>query len=95
LFRHLPDVERRDLRGHTLRRFRALGASCTVNADDPLIIDVDLVDEYKTCRNALGLDHGQSAARARTSFEYSGVIEDLKWGGLAGGAVWLGSPVPA
>ena len=81
-----------DIRDHPLRRFLELGVPCTINADDPLLFDVDLVDEYETCRNVLRLDDGQLAACARTSIEYSGAPEDLKRSALVGVDTWLGSP---
>ena len=42
-----------DIRDHPLRRLVDLGVPCTIDADDPLLFDVDLVDEYETCRNVL------------------------------------------
>jgi adenosine deaminase len=81
-----------DIRDHPLPRLLELGVPCTINADDPLLFDVDLVDEYETCRNILGLDDGQLAACARTSIEFSGAPEELQRSALAGVDVWLGSP---
>ena len=79
-----------DIRDHPLRRLLDIGVPCTINADDPLLFDVDLVDEYETCRNILGLDDGQLAACARTSIEFCGGPENLKRSALAGVDAWLG-----
>ena len=84
-----------DIRDHPLRRLLELGVPCTINADDPLLFDVDLVDEYETCRNVLRLDDGQLAACARTSIVCSGASEDLKRSALAGVDAWLESAQPA
>jgi len=83
-----------DIGDHPLLQLLELGVPCTVNADDPLLFDVELVDEYETCRNVLGLDDGQLAACARTSIEYSGAPEDLSRSALAGVEAWLESPHP-
>ena len=42
----------------------AAGVRCTVNADDPLLFDTDLLTEYRRCREQLGLT-GPSACRRR------------------------------
>ena len=83
-----------DIRDHPLRQLLDLGVPCTINADDPLLFDVDLVDEYETCRTVLGLDDERLAAFARTSIEYSGASEDLLRSALAAVDVWIESPQP-
>jgi adenosine deaminase len=80
-----------DIRDHPLRRLLELGAPCTINSDDPLLFDVDLVDGYERCGKVPGPDDGQLAACARTSIEYFGSSEDLKRFALAGIDAWLES----
>jgi adenosine deaminase len=54
---------------HPLPALLAAGVRCSINTDDPLLFDTDLVREYERCRTELGLTDHQLAAIARTSLE--------------------------
>ncbi|HEY3773722.1 MAG TPA: adenosine deaminase [Solirubrobacteraceae bacterium] len=47
------------------------GVRCTLNADDPLLFDVGLLDEYQLCREAMGLDDRALAVIAENSLDAS------------------------
>ncbi len=76
---------------HPLPALLAAGVPCSINADDPLLFGVGLLDEYVVGREHLGLDDATLAACARSSIEHSGAPADLKIG--AGQAIdaWLRS----
>jgi adenosine deaminase len=67
-----------DLKGHPLPQFLAAGVPCSINADDPLLFGVGLLDEYVLCREQLGLDDAALASCARSSFDHSGAPADVK-----------------
>lgn len=81
------------LADHPLQRLLDAGVRCTVNADDPLLFDTDLVAEYERCRHVMGLTDDQLAAVARTSVESSGAPSAVKQGALAAIDAWLAGPV--
>jgi adenosine deaminase len=56
---------------HPLPRLLAAGIRCTVNADDPLLFDTDLLAEYERCREQMGLSDEVLAEIARTSLRAS------------------------
>jgi adenosine deaminase len=63
---------------HPLPELLAAGVPCSINADDPLLFGVGLLDEYVVCREHLGLDDATLAACARSSIEHSGAPADVK-----------------
>ncbi len=74
---------------HPLPALLAAGVRCTVNADDPLLFDTDLLTEYRRCRDQLGLTDLQLAGVARTSLEASAAPAGLIAAALARIDVWL------
>jgi adenosine deaminase len=78
-----------DLAGHPLPALLAAGVRCSINADDPLLFGVGLLDEYESCRRRLGLTDGELAACARSSLEHSGAPVELRHVGLGGIDAWL------
>ncbi|GAA2081790.1 adenosine deaminase [Actinomadura alba] len=80
----VPSIDR-----HPLPVLLAAGVSCSVNADDPLLFDTDLLAEYETARSELGLIDEQLAAVAGTSLRHSGAPRDLVDRALAEIDAWL------
>jgi adenosine deaminase len=66
------------LTAHPLRDLLAAGVPCSINADDPLLFGVGLLDEYGICRENLGLDDAALASCALSSIEHSGAPAELK-----------------
>ncbi|MGQ7295428.1 adenosine deaminase [Quadrisphaera sp. KR29] len=54
---------------HPLARLLEAGVACSVGPDDSLLFGPGLLEEYQTCRTALGLDDAQLAAVARSGIE--------------------------
>ena len=79
------------LRAHPLPELLDAGVPCSINADDPLLFGVGLLDEYVVCREQLGLDDVVLASCARTSIEHSGAPVDLKDRSLQEIDTWLRS----
>jgi adenosine deaminase len=79
---------------HPLPALLARGVPCSINADDPLLFDTDLLTEYARARDHLGLTAAQLASCARTSLRHSGAPHDLIEPALAGIDAWL-QQVPA
>ena len=52
------------LHAHPLPELLDAGVPCSINADDPLLFGVGLLDEYVVCRERLGLDDAALAACA-------------------------------
>ena len=63
---------------HPLSILLEAGVPCSINADDPLLFGVGILDEYVNCREKLGIDDGALAACARSSLEHSGAPSDIK-----------------
>jgi adenosine deaminase len=63
---------------HPLSSLLERGVACSINADDPLLFGVGLLDEYTLCRDTLGLEATALAGCARTSIEHSGAPTELK-----------------
>jgi len=78
-----------DLASHPLPDLVAAGVPCSINADDPLLFGVGLLDEYELCRTQLGLDDLTLAACARASIVHSGAPGSLKVKALVGIDAWL------
>jgi adenosine deaminase len=77
---------------HPLPRLLAAGVRCSVNADDPLLFGVGILDEYEVCREAFGFDDETLASIARTSILAGGAPDDVVQRSLAGIEAWLGTP---
>jgi len=83
----VPSIDR-----HALPALLAHGVPCTINADDPLLFDSDLLTEYELCRDQLGLTDGQLAQCARTSLLSSGAPRTRVREALDGIDAWLRRP---
>jgi adenosine deaminase len=83
-----------DLSSHPLPSFLERGVACSINADDPLLFGVGLLDEYTVCRDTLGLDARALARCARTSIEHSGAPASLKAQSERAIQQWLVDAVP-
>jgi len=66
------------LRDHPLPALLQAGVPCSINADDPLLFGVGLLDEYVVCRERLGLDDALLASCAQASIEHSGAPVEVK-----------------
>jgi adenosine deaminase len=78
-----------DVANHPLPQLLDAGLACTINADDPTLLGVTLLDEYRICREAIGLSDEQLAACARTSVRYSWASKPTVHAALAGIDAWL------
>lgn len=85
----VPSLDR-----HPLPDLLARGVPCSINADDPLLFDTDLLTEYARAREHLGLTDAQLAQCARTSLRHSGAPRDVVEPALAGVDAWLLEPAP-
>lgn len=74
---------------HPLPTLLESGVRCSLNADDPLLFDTDLLTEYERCRGELGLSDETLADLARTSIVASGAPAALKADALSGIDGWL------
>jgi adenosine deaminase len=77
---------------HPLPALLAAGVRCSVNADDPLLFGPGLLEEYRLCRQELGLDDPSMAHIARCSIEASAAPGDLKRRLLGDVDAWLAGP---
>ena len=77
------------LTDHPLPALIEAGVACSVNADDPLPFGRGLLDEYRGCREDVGLDDDTPAQVARASFARSGAPHDVVQRGLRGIEAWL------
>lgn len=80
------------LEQHPLGRLLDAGVPCSVNADDPLLFETNVAEEYERCRDAMGFDDARLAAIARTSIDASGAPDDLKRDVRARIDAWLHDP---
>jgi adenosine deaminase len=80
----VPSIE-----SHPLAALLAAGVGCSLGADDPLMFDKGLYDEYSLARTELALSDEQLAAIARTSLETSDAPTDLVRTALADVDAWL------
>jgi adenosine deaminase len=74
---------------HPLPQLLAHGVPCSINADDPLLFDTDLLTEYECARDRLGLTDEDLAGCARTSLIHSGAPRALVSSAVAGIDAWL------
>jgi adenosine deaminase len=58
-----------DLSHHPVEDLRRRGVKVSLNTDDPLLYDIEVVGEYERCARAFGWGRGELAAVARTSIE--------------------------
>jgi len=75
---------------HPLRQLLSAGVRVTLNADDPLLVDTTIGEEYERARRKLGLDDAQLAAIAHTSLQASAAPGDLTSSAAAAIEAWLG-----
>lgn len=66
-----------DRAAHPLSTLLAAGVRCSVNADDPLLFSVSLLEEYERCRDVLGVTNAQLATIAQVSLDASGAPRAL------------------
>jgi adenosine deaminase len=78
-----------ELGAHPLPALMAAGVPCSINADDPLLFGVGLLDEYVVCRERLGLGDDALAACARNSITHSAAPDAVKSGALRAIEEWL------
>jgi adenosine deaminase len=74
---------------HPLPELLRAGVRCSLNADDPLLFGVGILDEYVAARERLGLDDGQLAGIASASLEASSAPASLVKDGLRLIDEWL------
>ena len=74
---------------HPLPRLLEAGVRCTLAADDSLLFESGLLDEYESARMVLGLSDDSLAELARNSLQASGAPEETVRAGVAGVAAWL------
>jgi adenosine deaminase len=79
------------LRAHPLPELVGAGVPCSINADDPLLFGVGLLDEYVVARDDLGLDDAALASCALASINHSGAPVELKADARQGIENWLRS----
>jgi adenosine deaminase len=72
-----------------LPRLLGAGVRCSLNVDDSLLFETDLVREYEIARTALGLSDEQLAAVAEASVHGSAAPAQLKTTALGSIAEWL------
>jgi adenosine deaminase len=80
------------IEAHPLPALIDAGVRCSINADDPLLFGPGILEEYRLCRDRLGLDDATLAAVARWSLEDSGAPRSLVSSGLAAIDAWLDPP---
>ncbi|MDQ2724119.1 MAG: adenosine deaminase [Actinomycetota bacterium] len=84
------------LEAHPLPALLDAGVRCSVNADDPLLFGPGVLDEYRLCRDRIGLDDTRLARVARCSLEDSAAPRGLVAAGVAAIDAWLAAaPGPA
>ncbi len=77
------------MESHPLPELLLAGVTCSLNADDPLLFGVGILDEYTVARERLGLDDGQLAGIARGSLEASSAPASLVKDALRSIDDWL------
>jgi adenosine deaminase len=78
---------------HPLPALIRAGVPCTINADDPTILEVSILDEYTTARNELHLSDGELAECARTSIRFSSLNSADKRRALDEIDAWQNTPL--
>lgn len=77
---------------HPLPQLLASGILVSVNADDPLMFGIGILDEYERCRHKLHCSDETLAGIALTSIAASGASEELKATAESMIRTWLTSP---
>jgi len=77
---------------HPLPYLLAAGVPCTINADDPTIFGVGILDEYRSCRTIMGLSDEQLAECARTSIRHSSASDARRRQALTDIDSWIAVP---
>jgi adenosine deaminase len=80
-----------DSEHHPLGSLIEAGVTCSVNADDPLLFGVGLLDEYEHCRTQFLLSDEALAKIAENSVQASGAPVAIKTAALEGIVRWLAS----
>jgi adenosine deaminase len=80
------------LEEHPLPTLLRAGVPCTLNADDPTILEVSILEEYATARDILRLTDDELAACARTSIRSSALSDADTRRALEGIENWLKAP---
>ena len=83
----LAVVER--IEDHPLPHLLEAGVMCSINADDPLLFGPGVADEYRLCRDRLGLTDSELARIAVWSLEASAAPADLIDRQVAAIDIWL------
>lgn len=83
------------LEEHPLPTLLDAGVRCSINADDPLLFGVDVVDEYVLAHERMGIPEARLVDCARTSIESSFAPDDLKHQALARVRDWERTADPA
>lgn len=63
---------------HPLTTLLSSGVRCSINADDPLLFNVGILDEYERCRDVLGVSADQLARCSLDSLLFSGAPSSTK-----------------
>jgi adenosine deaminase len=74
---------------HPLPRLLHAGVRCSLNADDPLLFGVGILDEYVRAREQMLLDDNDLATLARSSLEASAAPSSIVEAGLLSIDDWL------
>jgi len=74
---------------HPLPALLDAGVRVSLNADDPLLFGPGILEEYRLCRDALGLDDPTLERIAVWSLEASGAPPDLVRSATAAASRWL------
>jgi adenosine deaminase len=78
-----------DMESHPLSRLLQAGIKCSLNADDPLLFGVGILDEYSRAREEMLLNDDQLAALAGASLKASGAPHSLIRASLLSIDDWL------
>lgn len=84
VYREAPDVP--------LRALLSAGATIALGADDPLLFDSRLLDQYETARTVHGLADPEIAELARSSFRASRAPQQVVDSAVADIDAWLAAP---
>ena len=82
----------RDAPAVPLRPLVEAGATIALGADDPLLFDSRLLDQYETARSVHGLDDAQLAELARGSFRASRAPREVVETAVRDIDAWLATP---
>src|SRR5690606_36349480 len=76
------------LEDHPLPRLLEAGVRCSLGADDPLLFGADVVDEYVTAHERMGVSVAQLVGIARASVESSFAPAAVKAAALSRLEAW-------